>query len=113
MSTATQVVHELIQAGDYMDALEILESLIEKNGADYHLIRHKIAVIKYMDSPAMLPELERCLLKAHELDPANLQLVTELSYHFTCKVPNRQAAERFERLFQDLLRTKRKIPELC
>jgi hypothetical protein len=103
MSAISRIVQDLIETGDYTEALAILDDLTDRGSEDFQIYRLKATVLKLLKDPTRYGDLERSLLKAHALSPGHPVTLVDLAHFYTLLKPDRAAAESFDVKFRKVV----------
>lgn len=104
-------LEDLVLGQNYAEALKVVEKALAKSPKNIGFLKHKAALILLcMSGSKYTPaDAEKCLLRAHQLAPLNLDILNDLVRLYDKALPNPERRTHFYDLFCSIV--DRKIGE--
>lgn len=87
--------------GVFRAKLDLLEEQLQNGHECPYLLTQKAMLIQLQGGESSLEDAEQCLLRAHEINPNNLETLVELAHFYDAVIPNPEQAKHYATLFRD------------
>jgi tetratricopeptide (TPR) repeat protein len=105
----------LLENQKYDEALILLDKILKENQISPYLLLMKSRLIQLSenDIDRGLEKAENCLLKAHEINCEDLEVIEDLFHLYDAVIPNKELAEKFSNMYlTKVARTVNEIQEM-
>ncbi|GEM_PF-4769612 len=110
MSHEISELEDLFLDENYVEALKVVEKALAKSPKNIGFLKQKASLILHAPgSKFTLQDAEKCLLRAHQLAPLNLDILNDLARFYEKDLPNPERRDHFYNLFCSIV--DRKIGE--